>query len=397
MKRMTNEEPSSCGKIRFGRSCAEYEGEDSEKGTGVKIAIVLGTRPEIIKMAPIIRECQRRGTDYFILHTGQHYSYNMDKVFFRQLELPGANYNLDVGSGNHGEQTGKMLVGIEKILLQEMPDIVLVEGDTNTVLAGALAASKLHIKVGHVEAGLRSFDRSMPEETNRIVADHVSEYLFAPTKNSKKLLLSEGIPDENIFVTGNTVVDTLIQNREISERKANALKEFGLESGKYILVTAHRQENVDNPERFRGILDGISAVSKEFGLQAIYPIHPRSMKMLENFGLKSEGIKFIEPADYLSFLQLEANARLTMTDSGGVQEEACILKVPCVTLRDNTERPETIDIGANLLAGTDPNKILSSSRAMLEKKREWKNPFGDGKAGERIVDILQEISGEINL
>ncbi len=354
----------------------------------MKIAIILGTRPEIIKMAPIIRECERRKLDYFILHTGQHYSYNMDKVFFEQLELPGAKYNLDAGSGTHGKQTAKMLSGIEKILLQEKPDVVLVEGDTNTVLAGALAAAKLHIKVGHVEAGLRSYDRSMPEEINRVVADHVGDYLFAPTENSRKLLLSEGIPDEKIFVTGNTVVDSLFQNREISERKAKALKEFGLESGKYILVTAHRQENVDNQKRFKGMLDGISAVSKEFGIPAIYPIHPRSRKMLEAFKLKSEGIKFIEPVDYLSFLQLEANARLIMTDSGGVQEEACTLKVPCVTLRDNTERPETIDVGANMLAGTTFPKIVECARAMLKKKRNWKNPFGDGRAGERIVGIM---------
>lgn len=354
----------------------------------MKIAIILGTRPEIIKMAPIIRECQKRRIDYFILHTGQHYSYNMDNVFFEQLELPSAKYNLDVGSGLHGEQTGKMLAGIEKILLQEKPDVVLVEGDTNTVLAGALAAVKLHIKVGHVEAGLRSFDHNMPEETNRVVADHVSDYLFAPTINSKKLLRAEGIPSEKIFVTGNTVVDTLFQNREISERKANALKEFGQESGKYILITAHRQENVDDPKRFKGMLDGISVVSKELGLQAIYPIHPRSKKMLETFNLKSEGIQFVEPVDYLSFIQLESNARLIMTDSGGVQEEACILGVPCVTLRDNTERPETIEVGANLIAGTDPKKILECARAMMKKKRNWKNPFGDGKAGERIIDVL---------
>lgn len=354
----------------------------------MKIAIVLGTRPEIIKMAPIIRECQRRNLEYFILHTGQHYSYNMDKVFFEQLELPSAKYNLDVGSGMHGEQTGKMLSGIEKIFLQEKPDVAFVQGDTNTVLAGALAASKLQIKIGHVEAGLRSFDRNMPEETNRIIADHVSDYLFAPTEKSAKLLRAEGIPAGKIFVTGNTVADTLMQNRQISERKANAIKQYGLTPGEYILVTAHRQENVDDPRRFKGMLDGISALSREFGIRAVYPIHPRSKKMLETFNLESEDIKFIDPVDYLSFLQLESNARLIMTDSGGVQEEACILKIPCVTLRDNTERPETIDVGANLLAGTDPKRILSAARAMMKKKRTWKNPFGDGNAGERIIEIV---------
>jgi UDP-N-acetylglucosamine 2-epimerase (non-hydrolysing) len=356
----------------------------------MKISLILGTRPEIIKMAPIIRECELRNLDYFILHTGQHYSYNMDAVFFEQLELPKPKYNLGVGSGLHGEQTGKMLLGIEKILLQEKPDIVLVQGDTNTTLSGALAAAKLHIKVAHIEAGLRSFDKSMPEEINRIIVDHLSDYLFAPTENSKNLLISEGIPIEKIFVTGNTVVDTLVQNLEISKKKSNPLKDFGLEARKYILVTVHRQENVDNPKRFGRILEGISLVSREFEIPLVYPVHPRSRKMMERFGLKTDGLKLTDPIDYLSFIQLEANACLIMTDSGGVQEEACVLKVPCVTLRDNTERPETIEVGANMLAGTDPEKILECSKIMLNRRRNWKNPFGDGKAGKRIVEIIIE-------
>jgi UDP-N-acetylglucosamine 2-epimerase (non-hydrolysing) len=192
----------------------------------MKISIVLGTRPEIIKFSPIIRECECLGLDYFILHTGQHYSHNMDRVFFEQLELPEAKYNLDVGSGTHAEQTGKMLIGIEKILVAEKPDVVLVEGDTNTVLAGALAAVKLGIKVGHVEAGLRSYDREMPEETNRVLADHCSDLLFAPTEKSKAILLGEGIPAEKVFVTGNTIVDAVHQNLKLSQRKVNALKQL---------------------------------------------------------------------------------------------------------------------------------------------------------------------------
>jgi len=354
-----------------------------------RIAIVLGTRPEIIKMSPVIRECGHLGLDYFILHTGQHYSYNLDKVFFEQLELPNAKYNLDVGSGSHAEQTAKILTGIEKILQKEKPDIVLVEGDTNTVFAGALAAAKLHIKVGHVEAGLRSYDRTMPEEINRVLTDHCSNYLFAPTDKARQILLSEGIHDNKIFVTGNTIVDALYQNLSISEDRFNPLNDLELTPKEYFLVTAHRQENVDVKERFEGIIKGLELVAKEFCLPVIYPIHPRARKMMNHFGLKANGIEFIEPVDYLSFVQLEARAKLVLTDSGGVQEETCILGVQCVTLRDNTERPETIDVGLNILAGTNAESIVSKTKEILNRENNWKNPFGDGKAGKRIVEILE--------
>jgi len=356
----------------------------------MSLCIILGTRPEIIKMSPIIRECEKQKFDYFILHTNQHYSYNLDRVFFEQLELPKAKYNLNVGSGSHGEQTGKMLMGIEKILQKERPDVVLVEGDTNTVLAGALAATKLHIKVGHVEAGLRSYDRRAPEEINRVLTDHCSDYLFAPTEKARHNLLSEGIPDAKIFVTGNTIVDAVYQNLEIANRRSNILNDLHLEPRNYFLVTAHRQENVDVKERFKGIIKGLELVAKEFGLPVIYPIHPRAKKMMNNFDLKANYIEFIEPLDYLAFIQLESKAKLILTDSGGVQEEAAILKVPCVTLRDNTERPETVEIGANMIVGTEPKKILTGAKMMLEKKQEWGNPFGNGKAGRRIITLLHE-------
>ena len=359
----------------------------------MKICIILGTRPEIIKMSPVIRACEKQGLDYFILHTGQHYSYTMDRVFFEQLELPEAKYNLDVGSGKHGEQTGKILSGVEPVLQKERPDAVLVEGDTNTVLAGALAATKLHIDVGHVEAGLRSYDRRMPEEINRVLTDHCSDYLFAPTETARRILLGEGIPDTKIFVTGNTIVDAVFQNLEIAKDRNNALNDLHLEPKNYFLVTAHRQENVDVKERFKGIISGLELVSDEFGLPVIYPIHPRARKMMNHFGLKANGIEFIEPVDYLSFLQLESKAKLVLTDSGGVQEETCILGVPCVTLRDNTERPETLEVGSNMLVGTEPEKIFEGVKLMLERENNWENPFGDGKAGKRIVVILGEIRG----
>lgn len=376
----------------------------------IKIAIILGTRPEIIKMSPVIRECEKQGLDYFILHTGQHYTYNMDRVFFEQLELPEAKYNLDVGSGTHAEQTGKILTGIEKNLIKEKPSVVLVEGDTNTVLAGALAASKLHIEVGHVEAGLRSYDRRMPEEINRVLTDHCSDYLFAPTEKARKILLCEGIPDEKIFVTGNTIVDAVFQNLSISEEKVNPLNDLELVPKEYFLVTAHRQENVDVKNRFEGIIEGLELIANEFGLPVIYPIHPRARKMMNHFGFKVNDIEFIEPLDYLSFLQLESKAKLVLTDSGGVQEETCILKVPCVTLRDNTERPETLEIGSNILAGTKAESILSKTKEMMNRQTlrkfdqqtfkksltknvahaslNWENPFGNGGAGMQIVKII---------
>jgi UDP-N-acetylglucosamine 2-epimerase (non-hydrolysing) len=353
------------------------------------IAIILGTRPEIIKMAPAIRECQRRSLDYSIIHTGQHYSYQMDRIFFEQLELPQPDHNLDVGSGNHGKQTGRILADLEAVLMAERPDVVLVQGDTNTVLAGALAASKLHIKVGHVEAGLRSYDRSMPEEINRVVADHVSDYCFAPTEISRANLLKEGIAEEKIHVTGNTIVDSVYQNLEIAMRKVNILADLDLEPKGYFLVTSHRQENVDNKERLGEIIRGLEMVKSEFGLPVVFPVHPRTRKMVESFGFELDGIRAIEPLGFLEFLQLEAGARLALTDSGGVQEEACILGVPCVTLRENTERPETLDVGANVLAGTVSQRIMDGARNMLEAGESWKNPFGDGNAGQRIIQILE--------
>ena len=357
----------------------------------MKISMVLGTRPEIIKLSPLIRECERLGLDYSILHTGQHYSYNMDRVFFEDLELPDARYNLDVGSGSHGWQTGKMLVGIEKVLEKEMPDVVLVQGDTNSTLAGALAATKLGIKVGHVEAGLRSYDRRMPEEINRTLTDHCSDYLFAPTEKSKRILLGEGVSKEKIFVTGNTVVDAVFQNLEIANRKRNVMKDLELKAKDYFLVTAHRQENVDNKARFAWILRGLKKVAEEFGLPMVYPIHPRSRKQMIEFGLQPGEVRLIDPVDFLSFLQLENNAKLVLTDSGGVQEETCVLGVPCVTLRDNTERPETVEVGSNLLAGADPDRIFKCAKTMVLRENSWENPFGDGNAGRKTVETLRGI------
>jgi len=341
-------------------------------------------------MSPVIRYCEKSGIPYNILHTGQHYSYEMDQIFFEELELPPPDFNLDIGSGLQGEQTGKMLIGIESFLTEKSPEIVLVQGDTNTVLAGALAASKVDIPVGHVEAGLRSYDREMPEEINRVLADHISTHLYAPTESSRKNLEAEGITS-GVFVTGNTVVDALHQNIEISRNKRDPLEQRGLDRGGYFLVTTHRKENVDDTNRLKGVLRALERIALEFEMPVIFPTHPRTRKMMKNFNLDVEGINIIEPVGYLDFLQLEENARLILTDSGGVQEEACVLGVPCVTLRENTERPETLEMRSNTLAGTNPNRILNAVMRMDLIGRNWINPYGDGKAGERIVKIASEL------
>jgi len=361
----------------------------------MKIAIILGTRPEIIKMSSIIRECQKRRLQYFIIHTNQHYSFNLDKIFFKELNLPLPKYNLKVGSGTHGEQTGKMLIRIEEVLLKEKPDIILVEGDTNTVLAGTLAAVKIHIKVGHIEAGLRSYSEEMPEEINRILTDHCSDLLFAPTKKARGILLKEGISNKKIFITGNTIVDAVFQNIKLAEKKSKILKDLGLQKEKYFLMTAHRAENVDNKNRLKGILKGAEMISNKFALPVIYSIHPRTRKMLKEFKLSvSKNIHLIEPLGYLDFLQLQKNAKLILTDSGGIQEETCIMQIPCITLRDNTERPETLTVKSNILAGTNPQKIIESARKMLNSKKQWQNPFGSGKAAEKIIKIIQKIENK---
>lgn len=345
-----------------------------------KIAVAIGTRPEIIKMSPVIRELVRTKADHYVIHSGQHYSYELDRVFFEQLKLSRPRYRLEVGSGSPGSQTARIIAGAERVFLRNRPDVVLVQGDTNTVLGTAIAASKLGIPIGHVEAGLRSYDRTMPEEINRILADHCSDYLFAPTPEARDILLGESIPRKKIFVTGNTIVDAVLQN-------AGHAKPSPAED--YILVSLHRQENVDDPARFASIAKSLRQASQKFRMPVLYPMHPRSRKMAKKFGINFGTVRVMRPADYLTFLGMQKGASLVMTDSGGVQEEACILGVPCVTLRDNTERPETVSAGSNMIAGTEPGKILRCAGKMMKKDRRWKNPFGRGDAARKIVRILQ--------
>lgn len=369
------------------------------KKNNTKLGIIFGTRPEIIKLAPIIWKCQEENVPFFCIHTGQHYSQEMDQVFFETLGLPDPDYKLDVGQMNlsgHGPSTGTMMIEIERILMEEMPDVVIVQGDTNSVLAGALVASKLQhatskkmIKVAHIEAGLRSYDRSMPEETNRIIVDHLADFLFVPTETQRKILLKEGIDDGKIYVTGNTIVDAVTQIALRQEANSNILHDLALIRESYILLTLHRQENVDNIEVLLSIIEGLKQISEISGTQIIFPIHPRTEKRLTEFNIVLPvGIKTIRPANYTDFISLQSNARLIMTDSGGVQEEACIFRVPCVTLRDNTERPETEEVGANFVSGTNSENIVAGYHNMMKKEKNWENPFGDGNASKKILDIL---------
>ena len=368
----------------------------------MKIATILGTRPEIIKMAPIIDEISKRGIDQIVLHTGQHYDKEMSDNFFRDLEIPAPDYNIHVGSGTHGKQTGLMMKGIEEVLLEEKPDIVLVQGDTNAVLAGALVASKLHIAVGHVEAGLRSFDMTMPEEVNRRAADVCSSMYFVPTEESAVNLLAEGFSRKNLFITGNTVVDACFRHLEIAEKRGfeeQSLAELDIENMDNILtLTMHRAENVDVKERVTSIIEALKQLNQ---MNIIFPIHPRTKNTLESFGLfdelnNLEHVHIIKPLGYLDFLLLTSKSTLILTDSGGLQEEAITLNVPALTLRYNTERPETVTAGGNILVGSNRDVILENANRILndeefaDRMKNAPNPYGHGDSAKLTVDAIED-------
>lgn len=367
----------------------------------MKIAIVIGTRPEIIKMAPVIDELEMRDIDYTLIHTGQHYDHEMSDQFFLDLELKKPDFNIGVGSGSHGKQTATMIKGIEDVLIMEKPDLVMVQGDTNAVLSGALVAMKLHIPVGHVEAGLRSYDKTMPEEINREVADICSKLYFVPTENAALNLLFEGIDPHNIFITGNTVVDACIRNLKIAKRRSKIAPK--LDPGKKIMtLTMHRAENVDDPKRLQNIVDALLELDD---LTIIFPVHPRTEKNLKKFDLyreleKASHVEIMKPLGYLDFLLLLSYSKLVVTDSGGIQEEAITLNVPCMTLRYNTERPETVEAGGNILVGSEKDKIIWNTRKILNdqelynKMKEAPNPYGDGYTSVKIVDAIQKMYEE---
>lgn len=366
-----------------------------------RVAVVVGTRPGIIKMSPLIRELEKRNIDHFVIHTGQHYSYELDLKLFEDLELTPAKYHLSNVSECyfHGEQTAEMILGVEQAILDGRPKVVLVCGDANTNLAAGLAARKMRVVVGHVESGLRSHDWSMPEEHNRIILDHICELLFAPTESTHENLVHDNVRGE-IHVTGNTIVDAAYQNLEYAKRKSDVLERFGVEPDSYIICTSHREENVDVYERLTSLLDGLELTATEFGVPVFFPVHPRTVRRFEEMNLQerldklAEKIRIIDPLGYLDFMMLLANAKLVLTDSGGIQEESCILKVPCVTLRDNTERPETVEVGSNRIAGVQPDRILDAAREMIAAPRSWTNPYGDGTASAQIIDVVERVLRE---
>jgi UDP-N-acetylglucosamine 2-epimerase (non-hydrolysing) len=341
-------------------------------------------------MSPIIRACQKKSINYFILHTGQHYDPDMDAIFFEEMELPKPKYNLNIGSRAFRNQVGSMISGMKKVFLKEEPDAVIVQGDTITVLTAALAAKTLDIPVAHHEAGLRSHDLSMPEETNRIITDHISEFLFFPTDDALRNISEESLNAKHYYRSGNTIVDAVHQNLALAEKKSRIMQRLRLTNRKYALLTAHRAENTNSKERMSGILEGVELIiDRNPGMKVIFPMHPRTRKILAQYKLNiPEKVTVTKPLGFLDFLLLEKNASLAITDSGGVQEECSILHVPVVTIRDNTERPETIAAGMNVLAGTDPQKIAGCAEEMLSRKIEWKSLFGEGDAGEKILDEL---------
>ncbi|MGG3912720.1 non-hydrolyzing UDP-N-acetylglucosamine 2-epimerase [Rossellomorea vietnamensis] len=351
----------------------------------MKIITIIGARPQFIKAAPVSRVL-REHVEELIIHTGQHYDANMSDIFFEELNIPKPDFQLGIGSGSHGKQTGEMLSGIEEILLKEKPDYVLVYGDTNSTLAGSLAASKLHIPIIHIEAGLRSFNKKMPEEVNRILTDHISEYLFCPTDTAVENLQNENITT-NVINVGDVMYDAVLYNRELANEKSEIIQQLEIVDKDYHLITIHRAENTDDPERIKNILEALN----EIDTLKVWPIHPRTKNVLKSMGYNLEDIhnlKVIEPVGYLDMLTLESQAKKIITDSGGVQKEAYFMRVPCVTVRDQTEWVETLQYDANILTGTDKQKILEA--VAKETTPEYLNVFGDGHAAEKILDIINK-------
>ena len=358
----------------------------------MKIATIVGARPNFIKAGVVSRALQKTGKfDELIIHTGQHYDKNMSDVFFKELDMPAPKFNLCVGSCRHGQQTGRMLEAIERVLLRERPDWCIVYGDTNSTLAGALAAVKLHLPIAHIEAGLRSFDRRIPEEINRILTDHSSDLLFAPTKGAWQNLEREGIPRSQIHFVGDVMYDAAVYYGRRAEEQSRLIQRLGLSSKQYILATVHRAENTDDTGRLHVIVQGLAAVAKEFPI--VLPIHPRTRKALVKSNTLrdiSRYIRFIEPLGYLDMLMLEKHAKVIATDSGGVQKEAFFHRVPCVTFRGSTEWVELLELGWNLLiTPLNVATLESGLRAALQSSPDCKdNPYGDGRAAEHIAEIL---------
>ena len=359
----------------------------------MKICTIIGARPQFVKAAVVSAKFaelagELHGLEEIIVHTGQHYDPEMSEIFFKELKIPREKYNLESGSGSHGTQTGKMLEKIEKVLIDEKPDCVLIYGDTNSTLAGALAAAKLNILCAHVEAGMRSFNRKMPEEINRVVADHICNFNFCSTETAVQNLKNEGRGDTALLV-GDVMYDCSLKFEKIAEKHYDIMGKFSLEKEKFILMTCHRQENTDCPERLANIVAAVNEASKKYAI--VFPVHPRTKKFLETHGLKfSPAVRTVAPLSYFEMLILEKNARFILTDSGGVQKEAFFFRVPCVTMRDETEWVETVELGWNVITGADKDRILSAI-ANFAKNPPVENkslPYGNGDASDKIVRQL---------
>ena len=359
----------------------------------ITIIGVVGARPNFMKIAPLAAAFRTRpSVRHVLVHTGQHYDERMSRLFFEDLGIPRPDANLEVGSGSHAAQTAEIIRRFEPVVQRYRPDAVVVVGDVNSTIACALVAAKLGVRVAHVEAGLRSFDRRMPEEINRVLTDAISDFLFVSEPSGVENLRREGVPAERVFFVGNVMIDTLLGNLE-KARASRVLEDLHVEPRGYATLTLHRPSNVDDPETLGRLLGALGAIARE--LPIVFPVHPRTRKNLERFGLANlerQGFRLTEPLGYLDFLKLNANARVVLTDSGGIQEETTILKVPCLTLRENTERPVTVQVGCNQLVGSDPDRILAAfRRVMLQRDFTCAAPEGwDGHAAERIADILVE-------
>ena len=351
----------------------------------MRMVLVAGARPNFMKVAPVLWEAERRGIRVTLLHSGQHYDHNMSDVFFEDLGIRPPDINLGVGSGTQAEQTAAVMVEFEKVVAGTDVDLLTVVGDVNSTVACSLVAAKLGIRVAHVEAGLRSRDWDMPEEINRVVTDRLSDFLFAPSADGAENLRAEGYREDQIHLVGNVMVDTLLANLDRA-RERGVLGKVGVDPRGYGLVTMHRPSNVDDPAVFGSIVDALNSVAEELPL--VFPMHPRTRPMLERVAFHPQ-IRVIDPAGYLDFIALQAEARLVLTDSGGVQEETTMLGVPCLTLRENTERPITVTEGSNRVVGTDPARIVAAAKDALAYDGEYPRPaLWDGAAARRIVDVL---------
>jgi UDP-N-acetylglucosamine 2-epimerase (non-hydrolysing) len=360
----------------------------------VDIVHVVGARPNFMKVAPVLRALgRRRSVKQTLVHTGQHYEANMSDVFFQQLGIPAPNVNLSVGSGTHAWQTAEIMTRFEPVVLERRPDLVLVYGDVNSTAAAALVCAKLRVAVGHVEAGLRSFDRTMPEEINRLVTDQLAELLFTPSEDGDLNLQREGIPREKIHFVGNVMIDSLMQLLPAILQHT----EKGLPK-RYALVTLHRPSNVDDGETLKGILKSLLEVSRD--LVVLFPAHPRTRRRIAEFGLSAQQLRLLDPLPYIEFVAMQRAATIVITDSGGIQEETTYLGVPCLTLRSNTERPVTLSLGTNILVGQDAQKLRSEMSKILDgnAKKGTVPPLWDGHAGERIADVVtgEQLTREIS-